>query len=243
MPHRLVTRFVLVLSLASPLACASAPRAPISAGGPDGVPVRDLEAVSLRYEGTFTVAGVTMPATSSLTVTPHPAGGWAVAERAQLPRGVAVDSARLDVLSLAPRERIIQQGTTRIALRFAEHLATGTITTGDQTRSVSTDVSGWLVGDGAGAFLVNGRLPLRAGYRATLRHFDIRSLRTTSRHLAVVGSDQIAVPAGRFDTWVVEISNDGSSAPTMVWLDKASLVPVRFSAPQGSVTIAMQLVP
>jgi hypothetical protein len=242
MPHRLVTRVALVFSLSFPLACASIPRSTIPTCGPDGVPVRDLEAASLRYQGTFTVAGAMMPATSSLTVTPHPAGGWAVAEHAQLPRGAAVDSVRLDAHSLTPRERIIHQGATQITLRFAEHQATGTITTGARTRPISAEVCGSLFGDGAGAFLLIGRLPLHAGYRASLRHFDIKALRTTARQITVIGNGQTSVPAGRFDTWTIEISDEGSSAPTMVWIDKVSLKPVRFSAPQGPVTIAMELV-
>ena len=242
MPHRFVTRFALVLLLPFPLACASLHRVTDPPCRADLAPVRDLEATSLHYQGTFSAGGRTMPATSSLTVTPHPAGGWAVVERAQLPRGVAVDSARLDAYTLAPQERISQQGPKQIALRFAAQHVTGVITTAGQPRGVSAGLCGSLFGDGAGAFLVIGRLPLRAGYRAHIRHFDVQTVSTTARQLAVVGSGRVSVPAGNFDTWTVEISAVDSSGPSTVWVDKASLVPVKFLAAQGTVTIAMDLV-
>ncbi len=241
MPQRFSIRLALLLPLPLSLACASLPHSSGQACGPDVAPVRGLAATSLHYQGTFAAGGRVTPATSSLTVAPHPAGGWAVAERAQLPRGVATDSARLDARSLAPRERVIQQGTTHIALRFTERDATGTIATGAQVHPISAELCGSLVGDGAGSFLVIGRLPLGAGYHTTLRHFDIQAAAMTVRQLAVVGSERVTVPAGSFDSWIVEISEAGNATPTTIWVDKATLVPVKFSAAQGAVRIAMEL--
>lgn len=241
MLQRFVSRLAFLLPIHLSLACTSIRPASSRGCGPDVAPVRDLEATSLHYRGTFAVGGRAMPATSSLTVAPHPAGGWAVTERAQLPRGVAMDSARLDAHTLAPRERVIQQGVTHIALRFAVQHATGTITTGAQVHPISADLCGSLVGDGAGAFLVIGRLPLGTGYHAIFRHLDLQAAKTTVRRLSVVGSERVSVPAGSFDSWKVEISDAGSATPSTIWVDKATLVPVKFSATQGTVTIAMEL--
>jgi hypothetical protein len=204
-------------------------------------PVQDLEPTSLRFAGTFTAAGQTMAITSTVAVTPHPAGGWAVVERAQLPRGLAVDSARLEAQSLAPAERTIQQGLTRITLGFTATRATGALVRDGQTRPIDAALCGSLVGDGAGAFLVIGRLPLAAGYRATLQHFEVQAATATVRQLVVVGSEPTTVAAGRFDTWKVQVGEAGVAGGTTIWVDKASLAPVKFSTSQGPVTIMMEL--
>lgn len=241
MLQRVVNRLALLLPLHLSLACTAISPPATRGCGPEVAPLRDLEATSLHYRGTFTVAGLATPATSSVTVTPHPAGGWAVTERAQLPRGVAMDSARLDAHTLAPRERVIQQGTTHVALRFADQHATGTITKGAQVHPISVDLCGSLVGDGAGAFLVIGRLPLGAGYHTIVRHLDMQTAKTTVRRLSVIGSERVSVPAGSFDSWKVEISDADNATPSTIWIDKTTLVPVKFSASQGTVTIAMEL--
>jgi hypothetical protein len=205
------------------------------------VPAHDLEQASLHYAGTFGAPGQTMSITSTLVVTAHPAGGWAVAERAQLPRGLAVDSARLEAHSLVPVERIIQQGPMRITLGFTSTRATGAIVRDGQARPIDAELCGPLVGDGAGAFLVIGRLPLAAGYRAAIQHFDVQAGMAKVRQLVVVGCEVTTVPAGRFDTWKVELSEDGVAGRTLIWVDRASLAPVKFSTSQGPVTITMEL--
>lgn len=207
------------------------------------VPVRDLEPSSLRYQGTFAVGEQTMPITATLVVTAHPAGGWAVVERAELPRGLAVDSTRLERRTLVARERTIQQGPMQIALAFADSLATGTITTNGHSRPIAAALCGPLVADGAGAFLVVGRLPLAAGYRTTLRHLAVQKGAETIQQLAVLGSERAVVPAGTFDAWKVELSEAGSTtgSATTIWVDRSSLLPVKFSTSQGPVTITMEL--
>ena len=203
--------------------------------------VRDLEPMTLFYRGTFAAAGKTMAVTSTLSVTSHPAGGWAVVERAELPRGLAVDSARLEARSLVPRERTIQQGPLAIALAFADDKATGTITVDGQARPIAARLCGSLFGDGAGAFLAIGRLPLASGFSTTLRHLDVQRAAEALRQLAVLGSEQVSVPAGTFETWKVQVTEEGNANQTMIWIDKTSLLPVKFSASQGPVAIAREL--
>ena len=113
---------------------------------------------------------------------------------------------------------------------------------GGRTRSIVAPLCGPLVGDGAGAFLVIGRLPLSADYHATLRHFDVQGGTETVRQLTVLDSEWATLPAGRFDTWKVQVSEQGGAASTTLWVDKSSLAPVKFSSSQGAVTIAMELV-
>lgn len=231
---------LLSLSAGTGALRAQTTEAPCPASAP--VPARDLEPVSLHFQGTFVAGDRTMDVASDLTVSPHPAGGWAVVERARLPRGVALDSARLDAHSLAPHERIIQQGPMRIVLAFAIDSATGTVAMAGQARPIAVGLCGSLVGDGAGAFLVVGHLPLDTGYRASLQHLDVQAAKVSVRQLAVVGSEHVVVPAGSFDAWRVEERDEAAALPAAtIWVDKLSRNPVEFSATQGSVTITMEL--
>lgn len=209
---------------------------------PAPTPARDLEPLSLHYAGTFTAGDRTMAITSTVVVTAHLAGGWAVVERAALPRGVAIDSTRLATRTLVSVERITTQGPMQITLHFADSTVTGEVSMAGQTRPIAAELCGPMVGDGAGAFLVIGRLPLGPAYRTILRHLDVRSATVTMRQLVVLDSEPTTVPAGRFETWKVEVSDDGHANPTTIWIDRTSSVPVRFSASQGPVTITMDLV-
>lgn len=234
------TLIALALAISAPLAPAPLVAQPCTVI-PTPAIVRDLAPATLEYRGTFATGERKMAITSTLTVAPHPAGGWAVAEHAVLPRGSAVDSARLETKTLVPRERTIQQGPMQVALAFTDDKASGTMTMGGETRPIAVPLCGSLVGDGAGAFLVIGRLPLAADYRAQLRHLDLQKAEQTMKQLVVLGSERAIVPAGSFDVWKVQLSEEGTANITTVWVDKASLVPVKFTAVQGPVTITMEL--
>jgi hypothetical protein len=236
-----LTALLLSLSVGPGALRAQTPDTSCRASTP--APDRDLEPAILHYQGSFIAGDRTMTIASELAVSPHPDGGWSVVERARLPRGVAVDSAHLEALTLAPRERVIQQGPMRVALRFANDSATGTAAMADQARPVAVALCGSLVGDGAGAFLVVGRLPLDAHYRATLQHLDVQAAKVSARQLAVVASERVVVPAGSYETWKIEERDGMSEHPAAtLWVDKVSRNPVKFSATQGLVTITMELV-
>lgn len=43
-------------------------------------------------------------------------------------------------------------------------------------------------------------------------------------------SEMATVPAGSFDAWKVEICEAGNASRTMIWVDKASPLPVKFTS-------------
>lgn len=237
--------FLLTLSLTPDSlrakATTAAARSPCRVSRLAPIAVQDLEVATLRYLGTFAAGSQRTAVTSTLVVTPHPAGGWAVVERAQLPRGVAVDSARLEARSLVPRERTIDQGPVHIALEFASTEARGTIARRGTSQPIAVPLCGPLVGDGTGAYLVIGHLPLAYGYRASIQHLDIQRATTTNEELAVLACEHITVGAGTFDAWKVGLSEDGEINETMIWVDAVSHVPLKFAVSQGPVVITMEL--
>jgi hypothetical protein len=58
-------------------------------------------------------------------------------------------------------------------------------------------------------------LPLTEGYTATLRTFNVQQQQVRPMRVEVTGTETIEVPAGSFDTYVVELSAlDGGDAGT-----------------------------
>ena len=85
--------------------------------------------------------------------------------------------------------------------------------------------------DGAGNMNAVACLPLAEGYSATFRNFDVQKSKATLRQLKVVGSEAVTVPAGKFDTYKVEITSaDGGNESMTVWMTKDSRTPVKLSA-------------
>ena len=205
------------------------------------VPASDLAPMSMRYQGTIVAGGQTMAITSTTTVVAHPAGGWAISERSTLPMGSMVDSSRLESRTLVPRERTIAQGPVQIALGFTDSKAAGTFSMNGQSRPIAADLDGPLFGDGAGAFLAIARLPLADGYRTTIRNFDVQKAKSSLKQVAVLGSETASVPAGSFTAWKVQVTDEGGGNPALIWVDKATSMPVKIVASQGPATITMEL--
>ena len=56
-----------------------------------------------------------------------------------------------------------------------------------------------------------GTLPLAEGYRAQFAGFDSQSLKPTTYTIEVTGTETAEVPAGTYETWVVQLTQgDGS---------------------------------
>lgn len=70
-------------------------------------------------------------------------------------------------------------------------------------------------------------VPLHAGWSASASTLvaDIEGGRIVPLHLAVNGEESLVVPAGRFDTWVVQATTAGSART--LWVDKATQLVVR----------------
>jgi hypothetical protein len=116
-----------------------------------------------------------------------------------------------------------------------------------QDRPVSADLGGELFADGAGSQQVIGCLPLADGYTTAFRNFDMQKQKVKLMQLKVTGAETVTVPAGKFETFKVEITSaDGGNDQTTIWIAKDSRQAVKSSsamASMGGATMTTELMP
>jgi hypothetical protein len=202
-----------------------------------------LQAGVLRYRGTIEVPGQSIPATVETMVT-EADGLWEVREETRLPVGTVVETTKLEKSSLVVRARQVSQGPLTVDVAFRAGKADGSVQLNGTPRPLAADLGGELLADGAGRYLVIGRLPLAVGYTATLRNFNVQNGRPTLVQLRVVGMEEAQVASGTFNTYRVELTDEGGTQ-TVVWVDATTRLPVRLSvkgASLGGAAISLELV-
>jgi dienelactone hydrolase len=174
-------------------------------------------------------------------------GGWTVTDSTTTPMGEAVDIAVLDKESLTLRKRTVRQGPVSIEIQVTGNKATGKMSMGGQDRPIDVDLGGPLFADAAGAAQAIAALPMKEGYSATFRNFDLQRQKPKLMQLQVTGSESVTVPAGTFDAYKVEISSaEGGPDKMTVWVAKDSRKPVKLAAvlPQmGGASLTAELMP
>jgi hypothetical protein len=207
-------------------------------------PSTALQAGTFEYANAIAAGAQKMAFTSTISIREE-AGTVLVSETAHMPQGEVSDRTTLDPKTLVLRARAIKQGPVAIDLGFAGGKATGTMAMGGPARPVDAAIGGPLFADGAGAYAVVGTLPLKDGYTALFRNFDVRKQAPTIKRLSVAGSESVTVPAGTFDAWKVEIvSAEGEPGSATVWIAKDSrkLVKTTVTLPQmGGATATSEL--
>jgi len=74
-------------------------------------------------------------------------------------------------------------------------------------------------------------LPLAEGYQASFNQLDIQAGGAKTMSLKVIGSENITVDAGAFDTYKVEIKPvEGDAGSSTLWVAKDSKVVVKTEA-------------
>lgn len=172
---------------------------------------------------------------------------WTAIDDMETPMGEMQDTVTLDKHSLTLTKRTVKQGPVSIYLNVADGKATGSMEMSGEDKPISADLGGPLFADGAGAYAIIGCLPLAEGYTTAFRNFDLQRQKTKLMQLEVAGSEKIAVPAGEFDTFKVELSSaDGGPDRSTIWIAKESRIPVKVSAvmaEMGGATLTAELLP
>lgn len=159
---------------------------------------------------------------------------WVVTESANGATGQVVDSARLAKNTLIVLKRSMQQGSAKIEYEIKDGKAVGTMSVNGQVKPIAADLGGDLFADGPGAQAVMAALPLKDGYATEIRNFSIQTGQASVASLAVVGSEQVTVPAGVFDAYKV-VATESSGTKTTIWVAKNEhkAVKLAVSAPTG----------
>ena len=209
-------------------------------------PAVDLKPGTFKYQAKIAMGGKEIPLGISVVVKEE-GGGWNVAQTMETPQGPAVQTVSLEKGTLIVRKMNINQGPVSVVVDFAGGKASGKLSMGGQDRPVAAELGGELFADSASQWSAIGCLPLAEGYSATFRNFSVQTQKVKLLEAKVAGVETVTVPAGKFETWKVEIASvDGGSDHTTLWIAKESRATVKMSAVMasaGGATMTAELTP
>jgi len=202
----------------------------MSAAGESPKPAVDLRPGVYNYKASIAVGGQEIPLTLKTEIKEEN-GAWTVNETAQTPQGEMADSSTIEKGSLLLKHRLIKQGSVTIEMNVAPNKVSGSSIMNGESKPIDVDPGGALFADGAGTFDVIASLPLANDYSLTFRNFDVQKFKPQIKHLKVLGSESVTVPAGTFDAYKVEIvAADNDADKQTVWIDKGSRKVLKISA-------------
>ncbi|MEM1116580.1 MAG: prolyl oligopeptidase family serine peptidase, partial [Bacteroidota bacterium] len=170
-----------------------------------------LAPVTLTYDATIAVQGQEVPLEITRTLDTH-GDGFVAVDAVSTPMGAATDSTMLDA-RFHPVARRVAQGPVSLAFDFAPDRITGEVSAQGTATPVDVALDAPVAADGASLAFGIGTLPLAEGYRASFAGFDSQAQRPQTTVIEVTGRETIEVPAGTFETWVVEMTvGDGTAA-------------------------------
>jgi dipeptidyl aminopeptidase/acylaminoacyl peptidase len=209
-------------------------------------PAVDLRPGTSKYQAKIAMGGQEIALRISLAVKEE-GGGWNVSQTMETPQGAAVQTVWLEKGTLIVRKMSITQGPVAVNVDFAGGKASGKMSMGGQDRPIAADLGGELFADSASLWSAIGCLPLAEGYSAIFRNFSIQTQKVKLMEAKVAGAETVTVPAGKFETWKVEITSaDGGTDHTTLWVAKDTRTVVKTSAVMaaaGGATMTAELLP
>jgi dipeptidyl aminopeptidase/acylaminoacyl peptidase len=224
-------RTVRVEPVATPPATAPRPVAPLVPG-------------TSSFKARIEAGGQQLEATVTTEIRDDGAT-WSISETLQTPMGPAVDSASLAKPTLVLVRRSISQGPLSIGFSVEGGRAVGELKMGGSAKPIAVDLGGELFADGAGAGFVIAALPLEEGFSATYWNLDVQSQKPKAVRLAVVGREEVTVPAGTFAAVKVEVSSPDDGSRVTYWIATDRRKPVKAVAVvprMGGATVTSELV-
>ena len=197
-------------------------------------PAVDLKPGTSKYQAKIAMGGQEIAIGVSVAVKEESAG-WSVTQTMETPQGAAVQTVSLEKGTLIVRKIAVKQGPMAIDVDFAAGKASGKMSMSGQDRPVAADLGGELFADSASQWSSIGCLPLAEGYSATFRNFSLQTQKVKLVEAKVAGAETVTVPAGKFETWKVELTSaDGGGDRATLWIAKDSRAAVRVSAVMAS---------
>jgi dipeptidyl aminopeptidase/acylaminoacyl peptidase len=200
-----------------------------------------------EYTVALAMGGQTMEMNSERIVergTHEGRDAWVVVENTRMPMGTASDTTWVDAATLRPLARHIRQGPAVITLAFSPEGVTGEINAGPQQLPVNVTSDEAVFGDGPALNIAVGAMPLADGYTTTLHGLNLMQASTQPIRVRVTGSESVTIPAGSFETWVVEMGPVGEE-PSTLWIDRETRrlvrAEMRMGAQMGGATAVVEL--
>jgi dipeptidyl aminopeptidase/acylaminoacyl peptidase len=181
-----------------------------------------LKPMALTYASKAAVQGQDIDMEIAIDCTEAKRGDqdvWRIISEQSSAMGAAADTFDVDLNTLLPVYRGIKQGGTTVRVNYSGEEINGKITMPGGEMPLSSELEAPVYGTDTALDLVMAALPLAPGYRTTLRTFDILSQSTKIMVLEVVGIEEVAVPAGTFETYKIELRNmDGEPGGGTVFI-------------------------
>jgi len=194
----------------------------------------DLRAGTYKFQVKFDNGGQQQTMNLSTTIR-EDNGAWTVTDVLDTPNGQVTDKSTLEKGSLILRKRSLAQGSVTVDLDFSGNKAAGGLSINGVQQPIAADLGGPLFADSAGWEEVIACLPLAEGYVTSFRNFDLQKRRPKLMQLKVAGVERVAVPAGTFDAFKVDLTpTDGGPEKSTVWIAIGSRKPVKAFAVLGS---------
>ena len=166
---------------------------------------------SYTYEMVIEVQGQTIPMSMTREVVVDKEG-WKVTDKSSTPMGDALDENHFASGSLNVTKRAVKQGPADITIDFGKDATTMTA----MGTTMSADVEGVMVADGAGADMVIARMPLTEGFATSFYQFDAQSGKNKKMNLKVAGKEMI----NEQECWKVTLTNTENEAEMQtLWID------------------------
>jgi dipeptidyl aminopeptidase/acylaminoacyl peptidase len=178
-----------------------------------GVPklAMDLQLGTYKYQANLEAGGQKTSFTVSTTIT-EDGNAWTATDVMDTPNGTVTEISTLEKGTLIARKLNLKQGPVAVDLNFTGDKAFGNMNMNGQDRPISVDLGGSLFADAAGAKQSISCLPLAEGYSTTFRNFDVQRQKVKLMQLKVSGVDKVTVPAGTFESYIVEITSADGGA-------------------------------
>ena len=179
---------------------------------------------------TIEIGGQKMPMSMTRTVK-EGENEWVVHEVSSTPMGEIVAKQFLHKESLMPKRMEFSQGPASGALDYTDSEVKGGINMNGNETPISAELEAPVCADGSGLGIYIASLALEPGYTAVLRTFDMQGGKVKHHNLAVLGEEEITVPAGTFNCIKVDVKPaDGGAGGQTYWIDGEKNLIVKNSA-------------
>jgi hypothetical protein len=201
---------------------------PMTVGVPDVV--AGLTPGKYKYKARIEVEGESMNIKLSTEIKEKDGAWWVTDELGMMLMSMK-DRAVLDKKSLVMLKRSMSEAGTKVEIEFSGGKVLGTVKMHGKKNTVELEIGGPVFGEGPGYAQVIACLPLAEGYTTVFRNFDVQKEKAKAMRLEVAGSEEVQVPAGKFDTFRVELTSaEGGPERSTVWVSKVDRKAVKLSA-------------
>lgn len=146
------------------------------------------------------------------------------------PMGEVKMTAEMDAATLAVSRVTVNQGPMAIDVKYADGKAAGEMKMGANPKPINAETGGQIFADTAGTSQSIASLPFTEGYETFYRNFDLQKQKVGIRKVKVLGSEQVTVPAGTFDTYKVEVTSVEGPEKTTFWIAKKERKSVKMES-------------